>query len=249
MKLLEGKKALVTGGSRGIGRAIALRLASEGADVAITYMSRDKEAADTAIEIEKLGASTMFFKADSTDCGKAGEVVTSVCSVFGGIDILVNNAGIRSDNLLLRMDEDQWDRVLEANLKSAYNYTKAVLPSMLSARGGSIINISSVVGLDGNAGQSNYAASKAGLIGLTRSLAKELGPKGIRVNCIAPGFILSEMTVNIPGDIHESWVKDISLRRAGTPDEVAGVALFLAASSLSSYVTGEVINCSGNIKG
>ncbi len=249
MKLLEGKKALVTGGSRGIGRAIAVRLASEGADVAITYMNRDKEAADTAMEIEKLGGSAMFIKADATNCSKAGEVAASVCSVFGGIDILVNNAGIRSDNLLLRMGEDQWDNVIETNLKSAYNYTKAVLPSMLSARGGTIINISSVVGVDGNAGQSNYAASKAGLIGLTRSLAKELGPKGIRVNCIAPGFILSEMTGNIPGSIREAWTRDISLRRAGTPDEVAGVALFLAASSLSSYVTGEVINCSGNIKG
>lgn len=249
MKLLEGKKALVTGGSRGIGRAIALRLASEGADVAITYRCRDKEAAETVRDMQALGVRAMSVKADATDCAITEKAVASVCSVFGGIDILVNNAGIRNDALLLRMGERQWDSVIDANLKSAYNYTRAVLPSMLSARCGTIINISSVVGLDGNAGQSNYAASKAGLIGLTRSLAKELGPKGIRVNCIAPGFILSEMTENIPDNIHEAWVKDISLRRAGTPDEVAGVALFLAASSLSSYVTGEVINCSGNIKG
>lgn len=249
MRMLDGKKALVTGGSRGIGRAIALRLASEGADVAITYRSRDKEAADTVSDIEKLGVRAMSVKADATDSTMTEESVASVCSVFGGVDILVNNAGIRSDALLLRMGGSQWDSVIDANLKSAYNYTRAVLPSMLSARGGAIINISSVVGLHGNAGQSNYAASKAGLIGLTRSLAKELGPRGIRVNCIAPGYIISEMTEDIPENIHEAWIKDISLRRAGTPDEVAGVALFLAVPSLSSYVTGEVIDCSGNIKG
>ena len=249
MKLLEGKKALVTGGSRGIGKAIALRLAAEGADVAITYRSRDNEAADTICKLKELNVSAICIKADATDYLMADEVVSAVCSAFGGIDILVNNAGIRDDSLLLRMDEKQWDRVLDANLKSVFNYTKAVVPTMLSAREGSIINISSVVGLDGNAGQANYSASKAALVGLTKSLSKELGSKGIRVNCIAPGFIRSEMTDSIPDNICETWIKDIALKRAGTPDEVAGVALFLAASSLSSYVTGEVIRCSGSIKG
>lgn len=249
MSLLKGKSALITGGSRGIGRSIALRLASEGANVAITFLNREKEAEQTAQEIESYGVRSLRFQADATDCAKAREVAESVRGEFGGIDILVNNAGIRDDSLLLRMDEGQWDRVINGNLKSAFNYVKAAVPAMLSSRNGSIINISSVVGLCGNAGQMNYAASKSGLIGLTMSLAKELGPKGIRVNCIAPGFINSDMTESLPESVRKSWIDDISLRRAGSPDEVAGVALFLAADSMSSYITGEIINCSGNIKG
>lgn len=248
MKLLEGKTALVTGGSRGIGKATALRFASEGADVAITYMSREQAALEVVAEIESMGRKAVCIRSDASDTEAAAAVVARVVEWSGRLDILVNNAGIRKDALILRMSESQWDDVIGANLKSAFNYCKAAAPVMLSQRSGSIINMSSVVGLMGNPGQCNYSASKAGLVGLTMSLAKELGSKGIRVNCIAPGFIASEMTETMPEDVKASWLKEISLRREGSPEEVASVALFLA-SDMSSYVTGETINCSGNIKG
>lgn len=247
MGLLDGKKALVTGGSRGIGKAIALKLASEGADVVITYISRPEAAEEVVAEIKAMGREAACFKSDASEFSDAETVVKSAIELMGRIDVLVNNAGVARDALLMRMDENQWDTVIKANLKSVFNYSKLVSMQMMRQRSGSIINISSVVGIGGNAGQCNYAASKAGVIGFTYSLAKEIGSRGIRANCIAPGFIMTEMTENLPDAIREQWINDIVLKRAGTVDDVANVALFLA-SELSSYITGEVINCSGHIK-
>ena len=241
MGLLEGKTALITGASRGIGKAIALRFASEGADIAFTDLVINE---DTVKEIEALGVKVKAYASDASDFALTHETVSRVMEDFGRIDILVNNAGINRDALILRLDEAQWDSVLNVNLKSAYNFIHAVSPIMLRQRGGSIISMSSVVGLHGNAGQSNYSASKAGLVGLTKSVAKELGSRGIRANCIAPGFIATDMTSALPDEVRAEWVKNIPLRRAGTPEDVAGVALFLA-SDLSSYVSGQVINCCG----
>ena len=241
MGLLDGKVALITGASRGIGKAIALKFASEGASIAFTDIKIDPA---TVQEIEALGVQVRSYESDASDFAAAHEAVQKVVSDFGRVDVLVNNAGITRDGLLLRMDEAQWDAVLTVNLKSAFNFTHAVIPVMSRQRGGSIINMSSVVGEHGNAGQANYAASKAGLIGLAKSVAKEMGPRGIRANCIAPGFIISDMTAAMSEDVRAAWVKTIPLRRGGTVDEVAKVALFLA-SDLSSYVSGQTISCCG----
>ena len=246
MGLLTGKVALVTGATRGIGRAIALKFASEGADVAFTYRSQAEAAASLTAEIEAMGVHAKGYQSDASDFAAAHSIVDDVKATFGHIDILVNNAGITKDGLMMRMDEQQWDAVIDTNLKSAYNFIHACTPVMARQRNGSIINMTSVVGLSGNAGQCNYAASKAGLIGLAKSIAKEMGPRGIRSNCIAPGFIATDMTGALPEDMRKEWEKQIPLRRGGTPDDVAGVALFLA-SDMSSYVTGQVIGCCGGM--
>ncbi len=241
MGLLTGKVALVTGASRGIGKAIALKFAQEGADIAFTDLKINEE---TLAEIEALGVKVRAYEANAADFAQTEEVVAKIHEEFGHIDILVNNAGITKDGLMLRMSEQQWDAVLTVNLKSAFNYIHAVSPIMMRQRGGSIIGMASVVGVTGNAGQCNYSASKAGMIGLTKSIAKEMGPRGIRANCIAPGFIISDMTAALPEEVREAWIKNIPLRRGGTPEDVANVALFLA-SDLSSYVSGQVVNCCG----
>ena len=241
MGLLEGKVALITGASRGIGKAIALKFAAEGAAIAFTDIKIIEE---TVTELEALGVKVKAYASNAADFAQTHATVEQVMADFGRIDILVNNAGITRDGLMLRMDEAQWDAVINVNLKSAYNHIHAVTPVMARQRGGSIINMSSVVGVSGNAGQCNYSASKAGLIGLAKSIAKEMGPRGIRANCIAPGFIISDMTAALPEEVREAWVKTIPLRRGGTPEDVAKVALFLA-SDLSSYVSGQVINCCG----
>lgn len=241
MGLLNGKVALITGASRGIGKAIALRFASEGADIAFTDIKIND---DTVKELEALGVKVGAYASNAADFADTQKTVEQILADFGRIDILVNNAGITRDGLMLRMDEAQWDAVINVNLKSAFNYIHAVIPIMSKQRGGSIINMSSVVGVSGNAGQCNYSASKAGLIGLAKSIAKEMGPRGIRANCIAPGFIISDMTAALPQEVRDAWAKNIPLRRGGTVDEVAKVALFLA-SDLSSYVSGQVINCCG----
>jgi len=241
MELLSGKTALVTGASRGIGKAIAVAFAQQGADIAFTDISINQ---DTVAELEAFGHKVRAYESNVADFDQTQEVISKVVSDFGRIDILVNNAGITRDTLLMRMDEDQWDSVLNVNLKSAFNYCHGVVPIMAKQRSGSIINMSSVVGKAGNAGQANYAASKAGLIALAKSVAKEMGPRGIRANCIAPGFIISDMTNALPQEVRDAWVKTIPLRRGGTPEEVAKVAVFLA-SDLSSYVSGQVINCCG----
>ena len=243
MSLLDGKVALITGASRGIGKAIALQFAAEGADIAFTDIKVNE---DTVKELEALGVKVRAYASNAADFAQTHETVEQILADFGHIDILVNNAGITRDGLMLRMDEAQWDAVINVNLKSAYNYIHAVTPIMARQRGGSIINMSSVVGVSGNAGQCNYSASKAGLIGLAKSIAKEMGPRGIRANCIAPGFIISDMTAALPEEVREAWVKQIPLRRGGTPEDVANVALFLA-SDLSSYVTGQVIHCCGGM--
>lgn len=246
MGLLSGKTALVTGATRGIGRAIALKFASEGANVAFTYRSQ-AEAAETLVsELEAMGVRARAYRSNASDFKEAHETVDDVKAFFGRVDILVNNAGITKDGLMMRMDEEQWDTVIDTNLKSAYNFIHACTPVMARQRSGSIINMTSVVGLSGNAGQANYAASKAGLIGLAKSIAKEMGPRGIRANCIAPGFIDTDMTGALPENMREEWVKNIPLRRSGTPEDVASVALFLA-SDLSCYVTGQVVNCCGGM--
>ena len=236
----------MTGGSRGIGRAIALRFAQEGADVAFTYLSNVAAAQETAEELAGYGHKVQAYASDASDFEAAHELVKKVQQDFGRIDILVNNAGITRDTLLLRMDEAQWDAVINGNLKSAFNFTHAVVPVMARQRGGSIISLSSVVGIAGNAGQCNYAASKAGIIALSTSVAKEMGSRGIRSNCIAPGFIDTDMTSSLPEELRRQWAASIPPRRAGKPEEVASVALFLA-SDLSSYVTGQVIHCCGGM--
>ena len=245
MGLLEGKVALITGASRGIGKAIALKYASEGADIAFTYISANEVLVSGLVEeIETLGVKVRAYKADAADYELAQSIVGEIHKEFEHIDILVNNAGIAKDGLMMRMSEDQWDEVINTNLKSAFNYIRACTPIMARQRNGNIINLSSVVGVAGNAGQCNYSASKAGLIGLAKSVAKEMGPRGIRANCIAPGFILTDMTQSLSETVREEWVKTIPLRRCGQPEDVANVALFLA-SDLSSYVSGQVINCCG----
>ena len=246
MKLLTGKTALVTGATRGIGRAIALKFAAEGANVAFTYRSQHEAAQTLVTEIEALGVQAKGYPSDAASFEDAHTVVEDVKALFGRIDILVNNAGITKDGLMMRMDEAQWDSVIDTNLKSAFNFIHACTPVMARQRGGSIINMTSVVGVSGNAGQCNYAASKAGLIGLSKSIAKEMGPRGVRSNCIAPGFIATDMTSSLPENLRQEWEKQIPMRRGGTPEDVAGVAVFLA-SDLSAYVTGQVINCCGGM--
>ena len=244
MGLLDGKVALITGAARGIGKAIALKFAQEGADIAFTDLEINDAAKETIAELEAFGHKVKAYASNAADFEQAHQVVEEIHKEFGRIDILVNNAGITRDGLMLRMEEKQWDAVLTVNLKSAFNFIHALTPIMARQRGGSIINMSSVVGVSGNAGQCNYSASKAGLIGLTKSIAKEMGPRGIRANAIAPGFIVTEMTAALPQEVRDQWVKTIPLRRGGTPEDVANVALFLA-SDLSSYVSGQVINCCG----
>ena len=246
MNLLQNKVALITGAARGIGKAVALKFAAEGADIAFTDLEINALAEQTRSEIEALGVTCRAYASNAADFEATHAVVKQILHDFGHIDVLVNNAGITKDGLLLRMTEQQWDAVLTVNLKSAFNFTHAVTPIMMRQRGGSIINMSSVVGVNGNAGQCNYAASKAGLIALAKSVAKEVGARGIRANCIAPGFILTDMTRQLSDDVREQWVKTIPLRRAGTPDDVANVATFLA-SDLSSYVSGQVIHCCGGM--
>lgn len=244
MGLLDGKTALITGAARGIGKAIALKFAEEGADIAFTDLVINEAAEQTIKELEAFGHKVKAYASNAADFAQTHEVVETIHNDFGHIDILVNNAGITKDGLMLRMEESQWDAVINVNLKSAFNFIHAVTPIMARQRGGSIINMSSVVGVAGNAGQCNYSASKAGMIALAKSIAKEMGPRGIRANAIAPGFIVSDMTNAMPEDVREAWVKNIPLRRGGTPEEVAKVALFLA-SDLSSYVSGQVIHCCG----
>lgn len=244
MGLLDGKVALVTGAAKGIGKAIALKFASEGADVAFTDLVINEAAEETIKEIEAFGHKVKGYASNAADFAQTQEVVDRVMADFGHIDVLVNNAGITKDGLMLRMSEAQWDAVINVNLKSAFNFIHALTPIMARQRSGSIINMSSVVGVSGNAGQCNYSASKAGLIGLAKSIAKEMGPRGIRANCIAPGFIISDMTKALSDEVREQWMKTIPLRRGGTPEDVAKVALFLA-SDLSSYVSGQVIHVCG----
>ena len=246
MKLLEGKVAIITGAARGIGKAIALKYAAEGCNVAFTDLNIDENALKTQAEIEAYGVKAKGYASNAASFEDTHKVVEEIVKEFGRVDILVNNAGITKDGLMMRMSEAQWDAVIAVNLKSAFNFVHAVTPVMMRQRSGSIINMSSVVGVHGNAGQCNYAASKAGLIGLAKSIAKEMGPRGIRANCIAPGFIATDMTSALPENLRQEWEKQIPLRRGGTPEDVAAVALFLA-SDLSSYVTGQVINCCGGM--
>ncbi len=246
MKLLEGKVALITGAARGIGKAIALKYASEGADIAFTDLNIDDNAKATEAEIAALGVKVKGYASNAANYEETHKVVEQIHKDFGHIDILVNNAGITKDGLIMRMNEQQWDAVINVNLKSAFNFIHAITPIMMRQRGGSIINMSSVVGVSGNAGQCNYSASKAGMIGLAKSTAKELGSRGIRANCIAPGFIITDMTNQLSDEVKEQWAKTIPLRRGGTPEDVANVATFLA-SDLSSYVSGQVIHCCGGM--
>lgn len=244
MGLLDGKVALITGAARGIGKAIAMKFASEEADVAFTDLVINEAGEQTVKDIEAFGHKVKAYASNAASFEETHNVVNQILADFGRIDILVNNAGITKDGLMLRMSEAQWDAVLNVNLKSAFNFIHALTPIMARQRGGSIINMSSVVGVSGNAGQCNYSASKAGLIGLAKSIAKEMGPRGIRANCIAPGFIISDMTNALSEEVRDAWVKQIPLRRGGTPEDVANVAVFLA-SDLSSYVSGQVIHCCG----
>ena len=242
--MLQGKTALITGASRGIGRAIAIMYAEQGCNIAFTYHNNDKEAATLAEFIQKTGVQVLCFKSDASNFDAAHEVIQQVLEAFDCIDILVCNAGITRDTLLMRMNEQQWDDVLNTNLKSVFNYCHAVAPYMIRQRSGSIIAMSSVVGIEGNAGQANYAASKAGIIGLTKSLSKELGTRNVRVNAIAPGFIQTDMTNTLSEDTRAEMIKMIPMRRCGTVEEVAKVALFLA-SDLSSYVSGQIVSVNG----
>ncbi len=246
MKLLEGKVALITGAARGIGKAVALRFAEQGADIAFTDLEINEAALATVAELEQFGVKVRAYASNAADFEQTHATVEEIHKEFGHIDILVNNAGITKDGLMLRMTEAQWDAVINVNLKSAFNFTHALTPIMARQRGGSIINMSSVVGVSGNAGQCNYSASKAAMIGLAKSIAKEMGSRGIRANCIAPGFIITEMTAKLSDEVREEWAKMIPLRRGGTPEDVANVALFLA-SDLSAYVSGQVIHCCGGM--
>ena len=243
MKLLQGKTALITGAARGIGKSIALKFAQEGANIAFTDLEVNPE---TEQEIAALGVKAKSYASNAADFAQTEQVVAQVKEEFGSIDILVNNAGITKDGLMLRMTEQQWDAVIAVNLKSAFNFIHACVPIMMRQRGGSIINMASVVGVHGNAGQANYAASKAGLIALAKSIAQEMGPKGIRANAIAPGFIETAMTASLPDNVREEWKKKIPLRRGGQVEDIANTALYLA-SDLSSYVSGQVIQVDGGM--
>jgi 3-oxoacyl-[acyl-carrier protein] reductase len=246
MKLLENKTCIVTGAARGIGRGIAHKMAEHGANVVFTYVSSADKAKSLETEISSLGVKARSFQSDAGNYKKAEELVQAVMDEFGTVDVLINNAGITKDGLLMRMSEEQWDAVINANLKSVFNLTKAIQRPMLRQKKGSIINMSSVVGIKGNAGQSNYAASKAGIIGFTKSVALELGSRNIRCNAIAPGFIETEMTGALDAKVVEQWRENIPLKRGGTPEDVANLTLFLA-SDLSSYITGQVISVCGGM--
>ncbi len=246
MKLLDGKVTLITGGARGIGKALAIRFAEEGSLIAISDLRDDEQMQATVDEIAALGVKVKGYASNAASYEDSELLAETVIKDFGRIDVLINNAGITRDNLLMRMSEEDWDAVLSVNLKSVFNLTKAVQRTMLKQKSGSIINMSSVVGVNGNAGQSNYAASKAGMIGFTKSIAQELGSRSVRCNAIAPGFIETEMTHKLPDDVRQQWVSTIPLRRSGKPEDVANVAVFLA-SELSQYVTGQVISVCGGM--
>jgi len=246
MKLLEGKTAIITGASRGIGRGIAVVFAKHGANVAFTYSSSVEAAQQLEEELKGYGVLAKGYQSDAAKFDEAQKLVDDVLATFGTIDILINNAGITKDNLLMRISEEDFDKVIEVNLKSVFNMTKAVQRPMLKQRSGSIINMSSVVGVKGNAGQSNYAASKAGVIGFTKSIALELGSRNIRCNAIAPGFIETEMTAKLPEDVVKGWADNIPLKRGGSTEDVANACLFLA-SDMSAYVTGQTLNVDGGM--
>jgi 3-oxoacyl-[acyl-carrier protein] reductase len=246
MKLLEGKTAIITGAARGIGKAIAVRFAQEGCNIAFTDLVIDENAKATEAEIASLGVKVKAYASNAAKFEDTHTVVDEIVKDFGRVDVLVNNAGITRDGLMMRISELQWDLVIDVNLKSAFNFVHAITPVMMKQKAGSIINMSSVVGVHGNAGQANYSASKAGLIGLAKSIAKELGSRGIRANAIAPGFIITDMTNQLSEEVRTEWAKQIPLRRGGTPNDVADAALFLA-SDLSSYITGQVIQVDGGM--
>lgn len=246
MKLLEGKVALITGAARGIGKAIALKYAQEGCNIAFTDLVIDENGKKTEEEIAAFGVKVKGYASNAADFEACHNVVAEVVKDFGRLDILVNNAGITKDGLMMRMTEAQWDAVINVNLKSAFNFVHAVTPVMMRQRTGSIINMASVVGVHGNAGQCNYSASKAGMIGLAKSIAQELGSRGVRANAIAPGFIITDMTAQLSEEVRNEWCQKIPLRRGGTPEDVANIATFLA-SDMSSYVTGQVIQVDGGM--
>jgi len=246
MKLLEGKTALITGANRGIGRSIAIKFAENGSDIAFSDIGLDENSESLIKEIEKFGVKCRGYVSDASSFEASEQLISKVIRDFLKIDALVNNAGIIRDNLLLRLSESDWDNVININLKSVFNLTKAVQKHMIKQRFGSIINMSSVVGIEGNSGQSNYSASKAGIIGFSKSIAQELGSRNIRCNAIAPGYIETEMTAKLPQEYKDKWANDIPMKRAGTPDDVANLALFLA-SDLSSYITGQVITVCGGL--
>ncbi|MGC9343573.1 MAG: 3-oxoacyl-[acyl-carrier-protein] reductase [Bacteroidales bacterium] len=246
MNLLQGKTAVITGAARGIGRQIAVSMAKEGANIAFTDLNMDENMQSLEKELADMGVKAKGYASDASDFEQTQEVAKAIHEEFGSIDILVNNAGITRDTLLMRMDEATWDMVIKVNLKSVFNFTKAVQMFMLKQKSGSIINMSSVVGVSGNAGQANYSASKAGIIGFTKSVAKELGSRGIRSNAIAPGFIVTDMTAKLPEDVRKEWINGIPLKRGGTPEDVANTCIFLG-SDLSSYVSGQVINVCGGM--
>lgn len=245
--MLEGKNAVITGGSRGIGKAIAITLARHGANIAFTDLSYDDMARSLENEISGFGVKVKGYASNAAKYDETQKTIDDIAKEFGSIDILVNNAGITKDTLLMRMTEEQWDAVINVNLKSVFNFTKATQKYMLKQRSGSIINMSSVVGVSGNAGQTNYSASKAGILGFTKSVAKELGSRNVRCNAIAPGFIITDMTARLPEDVKKQWIQEIPLRRGGTAEDVANMTLFLA-SDLSSYVSGQVINVCGGMQ-
>ena len=246
MKLLQDKTALITGASRGIGRSHALLFADEGANIIFTDLKQNEQSDALVAELRAKGVRADFLASNASDFAQTQEVAAWVQENYGRLDILVNNAGITRDQLILRMSVEDWNMVMDVNLRSVFNYTKAFAPMMMRQRSGSIVNISSIVGLNGNAGQCNYAASKAGIIGFTRSIAKELGSRGIRCNAVAPGFIETPMTQQLPEDVRKDWMKQIPLRRGGLDTDVAHVSLFLA-SDLAGYVTGQVISCDGGL--
>lgn len=246
MKLLENKVALITGASRGIGEGIALKFAEHGANIAFTYLSSEEKAKALEEKLTAMGVKAKGYKSDAGDFKAAEQLANDVVKEFGTIDICVNNAGISRDNLLLRLTEEQWDEVLQANLKSVYNLTKQVMRPMMKARSGSIINMSSIVGIKGNAGQSAYAASKAGIIGFTKSIAQEIGSRNIRCNVIAPGFVETDMTHYLKDGGAENWFKDIPLGRFGKTEDIANAALFLA-SDMGAYITGQVLSVCGGM--
>ncbi len=246
MKLLEGKTALITGASRGIGEAIAIKLAEHGASVAFTYLSSAEKAMALENQLHSMEVKAIGYKSDAASFADAEKLINNILMEFTTIDVVVNNAGITRDNLILRMTEAQWDEVISTNLKSVFNICKAVCKPMMKQRGGSIINVSSIVGITGNAGQTNYSASKAGIIGFTKSLAKELGSRNIRCNAIAPGFIETDMTHRISEEVRDTFKNNIPLGRYGSAEEVAKTVLFLA-SDLSSYVNGQVISVCGGL--
>ena len=244
--LLQNKVVLVTGASRGIGRASATKMAQQGASVAFTYLSSVEKGEALVAELEVFGVKVKGYRSDASDYKQAEELMASVVADFGTIDVLINNAGITKDGLLMRMSEEQWDTVIQVNLKSVFNLTKAATKPMMKAKSGSIINLTSIVGIRGNAGQANYAASKAGIIGFTKSIALELGSRNIRSNAIAPGFILTEMTGELNADATAEWTKSIPLKRGGQPEEVADACVFLA-SDMSKYITGQVLQVDGGM--